>query len=172
MIKLALFLALVTGFAPALGLAISDLQSDVQSDVQMEMTADQQQNVFSGLGIEDDFLAQQAFFEQMHSTKIHHGGCMTQKGRASWYGPGFAGHLTASGQVFRPDKDLSAASLTIPLGTRVKVTNISNRQSIMVVVNDRGPYVPGRIMDLSAKAAKRIGIVKAGTGTVRIDSCF
>lgn len=89
-------------------------------------------------------------------------------GIASWYGPGFNGHPTASGQIYN-EQDLTAASPTLPLGTRVMVTNLDNNQSVEVTINDRGPYVKGRKIDISHKAAQIIGMIGPGTAPVRID---
>src|SRR5262245_50238449 len=78
-----------------------------------------------------------------------------QMGRASWYGPGFHGRATASGERFKQDA-LTAAHPTLPLGTEAKVTNVKTGQSVTVKINDRGPHVPGRHLDLSKAAAQRI----------------
>lgn len=86
---------------------------------------------------------------------------------ASWYGPGFNGHRTANGEVF-DQNELSAASKTLPLGSRVLVTNPANGRSVVVRVNDRGPYVGRRQLDLSKRAAQRLGIVRRGTARVRV----
>jgi rare lipoprotein A len=77
------------------------------------------------------------------------------------YGKTFAGKETASGEPFDP-KALTMAHRTLPFGTRVLVTNLKNNRSVEVVVNDRGPFVSGRIADLSAAAARRIGMVADG----------
>lgn len=89
-------------------------------------------------------------------------------GIASWYGPGFDGHRTASGEVYNQE-DLTAASTVIPLGSRVMVTNLNNGRAVEVRINDHGPYVKGRKIDLSHQAARTLGIVKPGTAPVRID---
>jgi rare lipoprotein A len=89
-------------------------------------------------------------------------------GRASFYGPGFAGRKTASGAIFRPEQ-LTAAHRTLPLGTRVRVTNLSNGQSVLVTINDRGPYIRGRHIDLSVAAARAIGMLHRGVAEVVID---
>jgi rare lipoprotein A len=86
---------------------------------------------------------------------------------ASWYGPGYEGHRTASGDKFN-SKHFSAASTTLPLGSIVRVTNLQNGRSVDVVINDRGPVAPGRSIDLSAAAAQRIGLTKKGIGHVKI----
>ena len=86
-------------------------------------------------------------------------------GTASWYGPGFHGKKTASGERFN-QYGLTAAHKTLPLGSRVKVTNLSNGQSVVVTINDRGPYVRGRMIDLSQGAKNAIGM--GGVGKVSI----
>lgn len=84
-----------------------------------------------------------------------------QRGRISMYGDEFAGKKTASGERFDPSA-LTMAHRTLPFGTHVRVTNLENQRSVDVVVNDRGPFVVGRIADLSAAAARRIGMVAHG----------
>jgi rare lipoprotein A len=90
-----------------------------------------------------------------------------QIGIASWYGPGFHGSRTASGEIYNMYK-LTAAHKTLPLGTYVKVINLENGRSVIVKVNDRGPFVRGRIIDLSYAAAKKLGMLKKGTAKVKI----
>ncbi len=87
---------------------------------------------------------------------------------ASWYGPGFQGRRTSSGETFNRN-DLTAASRTLPLGSRVRVTNLSTGESVVVRINDRGPYVHGRGIDLSQRAAERIGLARRGVARVQID---
>ncbi|MGH7948645.1 MAG: septal ring lytic transglycosylase RlpA family protein [Candidatus Binataceae bacterium] len=89
-------------------------------------------------------------------------------GIASWYGPGFHGQPTSSGEVY-DEHDLTAASTVIPIGSRVLVTNLSNDRSVEVTINDHGPFVKGRTLDLSQKAARMIGLIKDGTAEVRMD---
>src|SRR5579872_6607609 len=89
-------------------------------------------------------------------------------GVASWYGPGFDGHRTATGEVYNQE-EMTAASTVIPLGSRVMVTNLKNGRAVQVRINDHGPYVKGRKIDLSHEAASTLGIVNAGTAPVRID---
>ena len=91
-----------------------------------------------------------------------------QIGIASYYGKKFHRKLTANGQRFNMYK-VSAAHKTLPLGTRVKVTNLNNGKSIRLTINDRGPFKKGRILDLSYKAAQKLGFVNDGTTKVRID---
>jgi len=90
-----------------------------------------------------------------------------QVGIASWYGPGFHGSRTASGEIYNMYK-FTAAHKTLPLGTYVKVINLENGRSVVVKINDRGPFVPGRIIDLSYAAAKKLGMLKKGTAKVKI----
>jgi rare lipoprotein A len=90
-------------------------------------------------------------------------------GQASWYGPGFNGKKTASGDAFDETK-MTAAHRTLPLGSKAKVTNLINGRSVEVEINDRGPYAEGRIIDLSHAAAKALGIVDRGTARVRVES--
>lgn len=92
---------------------------------------------------------------------------ITQTGKASYYANKFNGRKTASGEVFRNSKR-TAAHLTIPFGTKVKVTNLRNGKTVKVRINDRGPFVKGRIIDLSKKAAKKIDMVNEGIGEVRL----
>ena len=89
-------------------------------------------------------------------------------GQASWYGPGFSGKKTASGDRFDEQK-FTAAHKTIPLGSRAKVTNLANGKSVQVEINDRGPFVQGRIIDLSQAAAQALGIIDGGIARVRVD---
>jgi len=92
------------------------------------------------------------------------GGAVTT-GKASWYGPGFNGKRAASGEIF-DENALTAAHRTLPFGTRLLVTNPANGKSVVVRVNDRGPFHRNRVLDLSKAAAQQIGIVRAGVGTV------
>ena len=91
-----------------------------------------------------------------------------QRGRISMYGNEFAGRKTASGELFDPTA-LTMAHRTLPFGTRVRVTNLENQRSVEVVVNDRGPFVAGRIADLSEAAARRIGMVSDGVVEALLD---
>jgi rare lipoprotein A len=91
-----------------------------------------------------------------------------QVGTASWYGSYFHGKETASGEAFNM-YDLTAAHPTLPLGTYVKVTNLRNGRTLVVRVNDRGPVVEGRIIDLSYEAARELDLKKQGIQRVRLD---
>lgn len=91
----------------------------------------------------------------------------SQVGIASWYGGFFQGRPTASGERFDTHA-LTAAHKTLPLGTLVRVENLKNGYSVEVRINDRGPYVGKRIIDLSIAAAKQLGMYNAGTAKVRV----
>ena len=88
-------------------------------------------------------------------------------GTASWYGPGFNGHRTSSGAIY-DQEGMTAASVVFPLGTRLRVTNLANDREVEVTVNDHGPYAKGRSLDLSHKAAQRLGMIGPGTARVRM----
>ncbi|MCK5097970.1 MAG: septal ring lytic transglycosylase RlpA family protein [Desulfobacteraceae bacterium] len=91
----------------------------------------------------------------------------TQKGIASWYGKKFHGRKTASGEVYDMHA-MTAAHKTLPLQTWVRVHNLKNNKEIVVRINDRGPFVKGRIIDLSFTGAKKIGIADTGTAPVKV----
>ena len=91
----------------------------------------------------------------------------SETGMASFYADKYVGRKTSNGEKFKQNK-LTAAHKTLPFGTKVKVTNLSNGQSVKVRINDRGPFIQGRIIDLSKKAAKKIDMVNAGVAKVTI----
>ena len=123
--------------------------------------------VFAGIGIASCSISRPSFRpntapiaeQPVQSTMI---------AKASWYGPGFNGHRTASGEIYNQE-EMTAASTVIPIGSHVIVTNLDNGRSVEVRINDHGPYVKGRKIDLSHGAARALGIVKPGTARVRID---
>lgn len=90
-----------------------------------------------------------------------------ETGIASWYGPGFAGRKTANGEIFRPNL-VTAAHKTLPMPVNVRVTNLDNGKSIVARVNDRGPFKPGRIIDMSEKAAELLDFKGKGMTRVRV----
>jgi rare lipoprotein A len=92
----------------------------------------------------------------------------TQRGIASWYGPDFHGRYTSSGEIYNMYA-FTAAHKTLPMDTIVKVTNLRNGKSVIVRINDRGPFVKGRIIDLSYAAGKKIGLDVTGTAPVKIE---
>ena len=91
----------------------------------------------------------------------------TQRGLASWYGPGFAGRPSASGEIFNPEH-MTAAHRYLPFNTMVEVVSLTTGQSVVVRINDRGPFTGGRIIDLSAAAARSIGLHQSGVGPVEL----
>ncbi len=106
------------------------------------------------------------------SVEAHHtggkaAGGVIATGMASFYGARFAGRRTANGEIFRPSK-MTAAHKTLRFGTRVRVTNLRNNKSVVVRINDRGPYAKRRIIDLSRAAARKIGMVQSGVARVRL----
>ena len=92
----------------------------------------------------------------------------TMSGIASWYGPDFHGKLTSNGETYNM-YDMTAAHKTLPMNTIVKVTNLENGLKTVVRINDRGPFVGTRIIDLSNTAAKEIGMLNAGTASVKVE---
>ena len=102
----------------------------------------------------------------LHSKPKNEGIEFTQEGIASWYGPGFQGRKTANGERFNTH-DLTAAHKTLPFNTLVRVINLDNEKSVVVRINDRGPYIRGRIIDLSKAAKEEIGM--GGLGNVRLE---
>lgn len=90
------------------------------------------------------------------------------EGKASWYGPGFAGNYTANGEIYDPS-ELTAAHKTLEFGTLLRVTNLANGLSVDVRINDRGPYIGARVIDLSQAAAAQIDMELAGVGTIRAE---
>jgi len=91
-----------------------------------------------------------------------------QTGKASFYADKFEGKPTASGEKYKHSK-LTAAHKTLPFGTKVRVTNIANNQTVEVTVNDRGPYVEGRVIDLSKSAAEKLGYLNIGLADVKVE---
>jgi len=93
----------------------------------------------------------------------------SQTGQASWYGSAFNGHKTASGEPYDMSQ-FTAAHLTLPINTWVRVTNLRNKKSILVRINDRGPYVGSRVLDLSSAAAAALGFRENGVAKVKIET--
>ena len=97
------------------------------------------------------------------------GATRAQVGIASYYGPGFEGRETASGRIF-DSSEMVAAHRTLPLGTRVRVTNLENKRRVVLRIIDRGPYVgPETIIDVSQGAARRLGFIRDGRVRVRVE---
>jgi rare lipoprotein A len=95
------------------------------------------------------------------------GMAQTQQGKASFYADKFEGRPTANGETYR-HKRLTAAHKTLPFGTRVRVTNLANQKQVEVIINDRGPYAEGRIIDLSRSAAEALGFIQQGLADVTL----
>lgn len=93
----------------------------------------------------------------------------SEVGMASWYGPPYAGRKGADGTVYDQNA-MTAAHLTLPMGTMVRVTNLTNNESVVVKITDRGPFVHGRIIDLSLAAAKATGVYRAGVAKVKVEA--
>lgn len=91
-----------------------------------------------------------------------------QEGMASWYGQSHHGKRTASGEAFNMES-MTAAHRTLPFGTIVRVTHLATNRTVTVRINDRGPFINGRILDLSARSARELGIDRAGVARVRIE---
>jgi rare lipoprotein A len=92
----------------------------------------------------------------------------TERGKASWYGDRFHGRMTASGERF-DQGDMTAAHRKLPFGARVRVKNERNGRSVVVRINDRGPYGPGRIIDVSRAAAEKLDMIRAGVVPVTVE---
>ena len=91
-----------------------------------------------------------------------------QKGTASWYGNEYHGRATASGEIFN-ENAMTAAHRSLPFGTLVRVKNLQNDRTCVVRINDRGPFIRGRIIDLSKRAARELGMLAAGVVPVRLE---
>lgn len=91
-----------------------------------------------------------------------------RSGMASWYGPGFHGNRTANGEIYNQNA-LTAAHRSLPFGTKVRVTHVKTGNSVVVRINDRGPFVGGRVIDLSAAAARTVGVMQSGVAPVRLE---
>lgn len=89
--------------------------------------------------------------------------------KASWYGPGFHGKLMANGRIFNMNDPTVVAHKWLPFGTRLRLTRVDNKKSVIVTVQDRGPYVRGRIFDLSRGAAELLGMVDEGITTCKVE---
>src|SRR5689334_2483084 len=91
----------------------------------------------------------------------------TEEGKASYYSNKLSGKKMANGEKYNPNK-LTAAHKTLPFGTRIKVTNLDTQKSVKVKVTDRGPFSPGRVLDLSYSAADKLDLIKAGVAPVKL----
>ncbi len=112
-------------------------------------------------------MVKQILFSLLVISLLSSCGYTTRKGLASYYADSYEGKTTANGEIYRQGK-ITAAHKTLPFGTKVEVTNLSNNKSVVVRINDRGPYISGRIIDLTKAAAKEIDMVGAGVAKVKI----
>jgi rare lipoprotein A len=110
------------------------------------------------------FQLQPAIVQQPAEDSFEHVG----EGEASYYGNELAGNRTASGERFNP-RALTAAHRTLPLGSKLRVTNKANGKSVVVRINDRGPFTKARLIDVSFAAAQELNLIQAGKGRVRLD---
>lgn len=107
--------------------------------------------------------------ETIGMTSVASGSVLSSaQGMASWYGPGFDGNHTASGEIFNQEA-MTAAHPSLPMGTKVRVTNLDTGRTVLVRINDRGPFHGGRILDLSAGAARVIGVMDSGVAPIRLE---
>ncbi len=104
------------------------------------------------------------YFDDYHVTPI-----FTETGIASWYGPNYHHHNAADGSVY-DQNGMTAAHRTLPLGSTVRVTNLQTGEQVLVRITDRGPFAPGRVVDLSLGAAKSIGLYRQGVAQVRVEA--
>lgn len=122
--------------------------------------------------IKNTFASRTAFYGLMIILTVSLASCgstkQVEKGEASYYHNKYRGKKTASGEKFRQYKR-TAAHKTLPLGTKVKVTNLRNGKKVRVTINDRGPFVEGRIIDLSRKGARKINMLDDGVAPVKIE---
>ncbi len=110
------------------------------------------------------------FFTMLGVVTASFSGCLlykTQKGYASYYSDYYEGRKTANGEIFQHNK-ITAAHKTLPFGTKVLVTNLSNNKTVLVRINDRGPYIRKRIIDLTKTAAREIDLIGPGITKVKI----
>ncbi len=100
--------------------------------------------------------------------EVHEAGHVLAEGNASFYGAKFHGRKTASGAIFNKHA-LTAAHRNLPFGTRVRVTHVGNGRSVIVTINDRGPFIKSRVIDVSRAAAEQLGMVQQGVARVRLE---
>jgi len=112
-------------------------------------------------------MVKQILFSLLVISLLSSCGYTTRKGLASYYADSYEGKTTANGEIYRQGK-ITAAHKTLPFGTKVEVTNLYNNKSVVVLINDRGPFIRGRIIDLTKAAAREIDMVGAGVAKVKI----
>lgn len=151
----ALLMAPLGSVAPALAASSSPLSTPAADAVIRDVTP--------APAWEDRFLRQMPAAPKGHLQLAS-----SYVGQASWYGPGFYGNRTANGEIFRPGT-YTAAHPRLAFGTRVRVTNLNNGRSAVVRINDRGPFVGGRIIDVAHGAAVDLGLTASGTANVKLE---
>lgn len=163
---------LLVGLAVVIGLAVAPDEPEVEETALGPEAAETDTVTLgtgiAGVGVNDD--PNEAEEPQpeppVEAPETEEGRAITG-GEASYYGGELAGRPTASGETFDPGR-LTAAHRTLPFGTQVRVTNLNNDRSVIVRVNDRGPYAKRRVIDLSEAAARRIGMLSSGHARVRL----
>jgi len=119
------------------------------------------QSVYNGLEETEPYLSVKRLIQLAEGSTVI-------VGKASWYGPGFHGRTTANGEIF-DENALTAAHRELPFGTKVLITNLNNGKSTLVTINDRGPYIKGRHIDLSRAAAREVEMIDAGVTDVTME---
>ena len=156
--------ALLAPKYPAQGsINISTKKTSVQSEASEKLSQEKNQIKFHKTNLETNNI-EQLNEAQTEPLKIAR---TIYRGKASWYGPGFHGRLTANGERYN-QYAMTAAHKSLPFGTRVKVTNLNNNLSVVVRINDRGPFIRGRVIDVSAAAAQNLGMMHHGVVPVRL----
>ncbi|HSF59973.1 MAG TPA: septal ring lytic transglycosylase RlpA family protein [Candidatus Binatia bacterium] len=147
--------------------AISDLSQRISELSQMDDQSTEVAHVTDET-ISSDITTQKVSVESGRKKSSKPATKHALSGTASWYGPGFHGKKTASGKIYDQHK-LTAAHKTLPLGTKARVTNLENGSKVEVEINDRGPFIEGRIIDLSRAAAGVLGFVESGLAPVQVE---
>jgi rare lipoprotein A len=147
--------------------AVSDLSQRI-SDLSQRYDQSTELTQVTNETIPSDVTIQKASVESARKKSSKQVTKHTLNGKASWYGPGFHGKKTASGEIYDQHK-LTAAHKTLPLGTKARVTNLENGNTVEVEINDRGPFIEGRIIDLSRAAAGVLGFIELGLAPVQVE---
>ena len=151
---------LVTLLAGGTAAAVAGLTNTTPTDTVAPVTVNVD-SLYTALAAADDITGDSSSSTELKPQS-------TLNGHASWYGPGFHGRKTANGERFDRN-EMTAAHKTLPFGTLVRVIDSKTGSSVLVRINDRGPYIRGRLLDLSEGAAQRLGIRGRGTGDVRLE---
>jgi rare lipoprotein A len=153
-----------TGLATLLAggtvVSVASLADTTPATVEVATTTVNVDSLYTALAVDENVADTSTSIELEPQRKLN--------GHASWYGPGFHGRKTANGERF-DQNEMTAAHKTLPFGSLVRVIDEKTGKSLLVRINDRGPYVRGRLLDLSEAAARRLGIKGRGTGDVRLE---